>query len=360
MLNSTDFLTTLLFDPSGTMPPDLLAELENLSGVVKTASDTELNAQLIDQVFDLFIFISPDGPIESTSSLLQTRQNDFANTYRCLFTNTGRVQQQTFFQSVFDESLLKNKKAAVALLRGIISLSRMEKYRNEFAALIWHDIRSPLQSIISYLELLDREVFGEMNPGQQQIINNVIDLTDLLVDLVDELSLIHQFEEGKFQLQKSPVQLRELLDEVMRAIWVQADKKEIKILMQIEDKLPTAMFDYRGIQRLVLNLITNAVKFTPQKGVIRVEADIKKNSSGDRAFRFLVTDSGEGIPNEILPFLFDRYFRLNNKKYASRKAGFGLGLYISRLIVQSHHGEIGVYNNREGGATFYFTIPIEA
>jgi len=356
---SSEFISTLLFDPSDLLSADLRRELDQLSHVVQSSTDADLNKQLIDQVFDLFIFISPKGPAESTLSLLQTRQNDFANTYRCIFTEKAPDHSFQFFQSVFDKTILENAKSARPLFQAMISLARMEKHRNEFASLIWHDIRSPLQSIISYLELLEREVFGDMNPGQQQIINNVIDLTDLLVDLVDELSLIHQFEEGKFQLQRSPVQLRELLDEVMRAIWVQADKKEIKILMQIEDRLPTVMFDYRGIQRLALNLITNAVKFTPQKGVIRVEAEIRTGNSGERCFRFLVTDSGEGIPNELLPFLFDRYFRLSNKKYSSRKAGFGLGLYISRLIVQAHHGEIGVYNNREGGATFYFTIPIE-
>lgn len=239
---------------------------------------------------------------------------------------------------------------------GTITISRREKNKNELSAMLTHDLRSPLQSVLGYLELLQNEIFGPMNEGQHQILSNAVSLSEVIINLLEELSQVFQYESKEFIIQKSLLTVKDFLDDVLRALWIQADKKNIKFIPQIATGLPDVNADKLGIQRVLMNLLTNAISFSPVNSVVRIEVLLIPSPSGKRMIQFKIVDSGPGIPVEYMDHVFDKYYRLKDKK-PGRKKGFGLGLYVCKIIVEAHQGQIGMYNNREGGSTFYFSLP---
>lgn len=255
---------------------------------------------------------------------------------------------------IFPE-FVENKMILETVFEGIIRLARREKNRSELSAMLLHDLRSPLQSIIGYLELLQNDVFGEMNEGQHRILSNALSLGDVTVNLLEELSQVFQYESKDFRVQKSRINIKDFIDDVLRALWIQADKKNIKFVPQVASNLPDVYADKLAIQRVLMNLLTNAITFSPENGLVRIDV-MEVVTAHKPHILFQIIDTGPGIPSDRIDEIFDKYNRLKNKK-AGRKKGFGLGLYVSKLIVEAHEGQIGIHNNREGGSTFHFTLP---
>lgn len=241
------------------------------------------------------------------------------------------------------------------LLKTIFSLSNKIKGQAELAGLLIHDIRSPMQSILSYLELLQSEVFGALNEGQQKMLKNTLRLQDRILDMIEDLGEIMRFEQKSFKLYKTEFSIKALLQDVVKALWIQADKKNIKFAVSLSDETHTIIADRGALDRVLTNILTNAIRFSPENGTVRVEYSCLSNNDGKAVCQFKITDSGPGIDKEDLNLIFDKYYRVLRFKSAK---GLGLGLYASRLFVEEHQGTIGVYNNREGGATFHFQIPL--
>lgn len=239
----------------------------------------------------------------------------------------------------------------------IIKIAQKLRIQSELSSMLLHDLRSPAQSIIGYLELLEKEIFGEVNEGQKQILSNTIALGDRVIYLMEELSQVHQFENDEFELFKTRVHLREFIDDALRTLWIQADKKDIKIIPNIPHNLPDINADGQGLERVLINLLTNAIKYSPDKGTVRINVEASETSAHAPMILFKIMDSGPGIPADQINYVFDKYYRVKGRQ--RRQKGFGLGLFISKLIIEAHGGQIGVYNNREGGSTFYFTLPAQ-
>ena len=252
---------------------------------------------------------------------------------------------------------VEDTKVCKLLVRNLLHLARKQKFQFELSSMLMHDLRSPTQSIIGYLELLEKDIFGEINDGQRHILSNAISLGDRLVYLMEELSQVHQFERKEFVLTRSRIHLRDFIDEALRTLWIQADKKEIKFVPQVDKNLPDLVADGPALERVLINLITNAIKYSPEKGTVRINVQPSESTSMQQMIRFRISDSGPGVPVDKLNFIFDKYYRIRSDRRLQK--GFGLGLYISKLIVEAHGGQIGAYNNREGGSTFYFTIPVK-
>ncbi|MBD3226180.1 MAG: hypothetical protein GF313_15745 [Caldithrix sp.] len=254
------------------------------------------------------------------------------------------------------DNFFKNHKLLYPFLSSIIKLASDQERQKELSSLLLHDLRSPMQSMISYMELIHNQVFGEINTGQKQILANVIALGDNITHLLESLGLTFQFEQNQLKLNKQETDLNDLLTRTLRNLWIQADKKEIKLIPEIPSKLPHLLIDPSAIERVLMNLITNAIQHSPQKSTVQLIVKPLKSKNKHQFIQFRIIDFGDGIPSESINKVFDRYFRLSD---ASRlQKGQGLGLYISKLIVKAHDGKIGVYNNRQGGSTFYFDLPM--
>ncbi|MEJ2055105.1 MAG: ATP-binding protein [Calditrichaceae bacterium] len=274
----------------------------------------------------------------------------------CLISGTAQPKAEHFnlYLNIND---YENKSSLENCIKIILELITREMNYSNLSSLILHDLRSPAQSIGGYVDLLADGVFGELNAGQLKIIRNTSALVDKLVDLLDDLQKIYLFEINKIEIMRKKFQVKDLIEQALRSIWIQTDKKNIKLVPHIEPNLPVLNADPDAIQRVIINLLSNAIKYCPDNGTIRMEVQKIETSAKSGILNFRITDTGPGINSDEIPFIFDRYYQSSENSGKSR--GFGLGLYISKLIIEAHDGQIGVYNNREGGATFYINLPVK-
>jgi signal transduction histidine kinase len=238
------------------------------------------------------------------------------------------------------------------LIFNIINFIRITRTRDEFIGTLLHDARSPINSMIGYLELLENGVFGQLEEGQSKILFNIMTLGDMVIELIDDLNMLYQTENKAFKLKTAPFSFQKTLEEVLIAAWVQADKKDIKIHKEITSQIPKIVGDSGKIQRVMMNLIINAIKFSPEKSTITIGLNHNKESY----IQFWVADEGPGIPASDASSIFKKYY--HNIAFSKKQRGFGLGLYISKYIIEAHHGEIWFKNNPEKGATFFFSLPV--
>jgi signal transduction histidine kinase len=232
----------------------------------------------------------------------------------------------------------------------LINFLRLTRIRDDFIGSLLHDARSPINSMIGYLELLENGVFGPMDEGQSKILFNIMTLGDMVIELIDDLNMLYQIDNKAFQLKIAPFSFTKILEEVLIAAWVQADKKDIKIHKEIAAPVPRILGDSGKIQRVIMNLMINAIKFSPEKSTITLGL----KSLDDAHILFWISDEGPGIPPEEISSIFNKYY--HNIEFSRRQRGFGLGLYISKYIIEAHHGQIGVQNNPVKGATFSFSL----
>ena len=174
----------------------------------------------------------------------------------------------------------------------------------------------------------------------------------LLTHLDIHSQLLLAIEKNQFELLKSKLNLKELMEETLRALWVQADRKNIKFTSKIAPDLPGIVAYNFAMQRLLNNLIYNAIKFSPENGTVRIEVQPSDNNS----VQFQIVDSGPGLPEEQVDQVFEKFFRIIDYKH--KQKGQGLGLYICKLIAEAHGGTIKAENNIDSGMTFTFTIPL--
>ncbi len=238
----------------------------------------------------------------------------------------------------------------------IYNHARHKKNQAELSAMLIHDLRSPLQSLMSYLELIENEVFGEINDGQHKMISHALSLSEDMQGLLEELSKIYQYEQKSFVFAMEKTPLKSLLDMVLPALWVLADKKNIKFNPQIINDLPVVNIDSQAIYRVLINLVSNAINHSPENSIVRLNVQLIEKNGEPSFVQFKVIDSGKGIDAREINYIFNKFYRVKDDNV--KKGGYGLGLYISRLIIEAHKGSINAYNNREGGMTFYFTLPI--
>jgi len=229
-----------------------------------------------------------------------------------------------------------------------------ERSRMELAAMLVHDARSPLNSLVGYLELLLNEVFGDLNEGQKNIIEKAINLGDKTFDMLEDINEVYQSEQYIFRLEKESFELEKILDEVLIDLWIRADQKNIKIKKKIPNAFPTIWGDGFQLQRVFTNLLTNGIKYCAENSQILIEGHVLSPD----LVQISVIDNGGGVPEEQLKHIFDKFFRVASSKQFVK--GYGLGLYICKLIIKAHGGKIWAENNDIGGLSFHFTLPVKA
>jgi signal transduction histidine kinase len=237
------------------------------------------------------------------------------------------------------------------ILACIDQLLRREKLQHELSSMLLHDIRSPLNSLIGYLELLISGTFGKLDEGHRNILEKSIELGDDTLDLLEELSDVYMYEQDAFTLQKQAVDLTNVIESVLRTVWVKADKKNIKITKKIPQGLNQLWGDEFQIQRLLLNILMNAINYSPENSAIILDVQ----PFDEKSILISVKDNGRGLPEQELSHLFKKYYRFPQKK---NPKGHGLGLFISKIITEAHGGKIWAENQATGGLAIHITLPI--
>lgn len=232
-----------------------------------------------------------------------------------------------------------------------IALERQAKERSEFIAAISHELKTPLTSIIASGDLLSEEIQGEEQEPQRRLIQNIVHSAHSLLARLDELLDADKKGVRRPRLQLKPLDIKFLLEDVKARVSPIAKSKEQSLTLDLPDSLPIAAADAQQLEQVLLNLLTNASKFTPEGGSIILRA---KKRKADLVVE--VQDSGIGIPKEEQARLFQPYSRVESDRQSY--PGLGLGLALAKQIVELHGGKIWVESELGKGSTFAFSLPL--
>lgn len=240
---------------------------------------------------------------------------------------------------------------AILVFHDITELKRLENVRKDFVANVSHELRTPIASIKGYAETL---MGGAMeDPAYAKDFLRIIhEDSGRLAKLIDEILDLSKIESGKMNFSFRPVEIASVIKRVMSIVANQAKARSISISCNIPTGIPAVNGDEGRLAQVVLNLMDNAIKYTPEGGSVAVSA-----SAEGKSVRVDVKDTGIGIPEKDLPRIFERFYRVD-KAHSRELGGTGLGLSIAKHIVQVHKGELRVISEQGKGSTFSFTIPI--
>jgi signal transduction histidine kinase len=234
----------------------------------------------------------------------------------------------------------------------IRELQRQESVRRDLVANVSHDLRTPLASLRGYLETL--MIKGDSLPPEEQKMYLAIatQQTERLARLVAELFELAKLEAKDVSVQAESFPVSELIQDVVQKFELDAKQRQLAIRAEVEADLPFVTADIALVERVLQNLIDNALHHTPAGGTVSVAARVR-----GREVAVTVADTGSGISKDHLPHIFERLYRAD-KSRDSRSGGAGLGLAIARQIVELHGGRIAVESELGRGTTFSFSLPL--
>ena len=235
------------------------------------------------------------------------------------------------------------------LIQDLTELRKLETVRRDFIANLSHELRTPITSLKALGETL-RDGAIEQPYVARDFLDKINLEVDRLAQMVQEMGDLSRIESGEAPLQKTPVDTAEVVDRAVGRLEPQADRAGLRLETRIAPDLPRVPADEARIEQVLVNLIHNAIKFTPSGGRITVSAKI---DSGNLVVA--VSDTGVGIPEDDLPRVFERFYKADR---ARAGGGTGLGLAIARHVVEAHGGQIWVESVEGRGATFNFSIPM--
>lgn len=228
----------------------------------------------------------------------------------------------------------------------------LEQARRDVVAAVSHDLRTPLASLRAMIEAINDGVVSDeitvrryMSVAQNQVQNLSI--------LVDDLFELSQLDAGVMEWKMEPSSLRDLISDTLESLNVQATEKQIRLSGYVEPNVDPVLMNSHKVQRVLYNLVQNALRHTPADGSVVIEARPRENG---REVQVDVIDSGEGIAETDLPRIFEMFYR-GDKSRSRETGGAGLGLAIAQRIVQAHHGTLWVESRRGAGSRFSFTLP---
>jgi len=236
----------------------------------------------------------------------------------------------------------------------VTRLSELERLRAEFVGVASHELKTPINVMLGYLELLQEGIYGEISGKQGEILQTITKQANTLTRLVKRLLDISRFEASGGKIDARRVDLQKLLTTLESSFSVLAAQREISFSVNHGDGLPgTVLWDEDRINEVLGNLIANAFKFTPRRGNVAITAVPQAGGVS-----ITVEDSGAGISADQLPHIFDKFYQADNQAQAATK-GTGLGLAIAKEIVEAHGGSIAVKSRVGEGTTFVVTLPAE-
>ncbi len=260
----------------------------------------------------------------------------------------------------FIQRLVEHAAVAIENARLLQEVEEANRSKTEFISFVAHELKNPMTSIRGYTDLLKGGQVGPVNEMQVQFLGTVRSNVDRMTRLVSDLADVARIESGQLRLEMSPISVRHVVDETLRAFQGQISDKNQELIVELADDLPAIMADHTRMVQVLTNLVSNAHKYTPDGGRIwvgaRLETAPDENGAGRSVIHHWVRDTGIGMSADELQQLFTKFFRTQRGKDMAQ--GTGLGLNITKNLVERHHGTIWVESEVGHGTVFHYTIPV--
>jgi signal transduction histidine kinase len=239
------------------------------------------------------------------------------------------------------------------LQRLYLELEAASRHKSEFLASMSHELRTPLNAILGFSQLLQQKLFGELNAKQEEYVGDIRTSGQHLLSLINDVLDLSKVEAGQIELDIAPFTLRDAVERGVAMVRERASKSGVAVAAEIGPEVQVVEADERRIQQVLFNLLSNAVKFTPAGGRI----DVTAGRVGGEV-EVAVTDTGPGIARDDRERIFEEFQQTDIG--AKHHEGTGLGLALSKHLVELHGGRIWVESELGSGSRFVFRLPIEA
>lgn len=240
---------------------------------------------------------------------------------------------------------------SVTLLHDVAQLSAIDKIKSNFLAMVSHQLKSPLGSTLLQTSILLDGIVGELNEKQKDLIQKIKAKTKGMVELVNDILDVCFIEERGYITQIESLSLSETLQKAIDMMQPQAQDKNITLKVNVEENIPHINGNKSSIEAMFINLISNAIKYTPSEG--QVDIELSKNG---QHIQLKVSDTGIGIEEKDLPHIFEKFYRERSER-TKNISGTGLGLSIVKGVVEAHHGSIYVESEVGKGTKFTILLP---
>ena len=337
-------------------------------GIILVSSDRRLLS--VNQRFAEFFGVRPDEVLGRRFDELQFLIEQIfvdPGKFRALVTGTASDTEQQFTQIVAQQwpkprelelfstpvrTPDSEHLGRLYVFRDVTHEREVDRMKSEFVSLVSHELRTPLTSIKGYIDLLMDGDAGELTEEQQEYLEVAKNNADRLVALINDLLDVSRIESGRIELHPAPLDLTRLISDVAQSLRPQIEGKGHHLILELSEDLPAVLGDSDRVTQILTNLLSNAYKYTPSEGTIWVTAQVVERER----VRVNVRDTGIGLSTEEQAKLFTKFFRAKNRT-TQEVGGTGLGLTITRSLVEMHGGEITVLSTPGEGSTFSFTLP---
>ena len=257
------------------------------------------------------------------------------------------VQNSLLYSSV--------KETAAELKSANSRLQEVDKLKDEFVSLASHELRTPMTAVRSYLSMIsDPQFGGALNAQQQEYLTNATLSVNRLIQLVNDMLNISRIESGRLVLSVKAVDINQLVNEVKAEVLPRMNELGVHLVINANPNLPQVIADIDKIKEVLVNLVGNSMKFTPKGGTVTISY-VQKNDMVE----ITVADTGCGIDADDLPKLFQKFNKISNSQTANQPSGTGLGLYLSKALIELHKGKIWATSAGVGkGSEFTFSLKV--
>lgn len=232
--------------------------------------------------------------------------------------------------------------------------AKINKEKDDYVSMIVHDIRSPLSVIKGSADLLMHEYKNLTKEDVSKLLKQIVDTSNETLSMISDVLDVSKMESGKFEINKASSDLNMLLKMITDRFIVVANQSNIKLSTNLDSTMPKVNLDADKIERVVNNLLSNAIKFTPESGQIVVSSVVS-----DKFAKISVADTGIGIDDSMKTKLFNKFVQAGKTLKSGKSSSTGLGLKVSKEIVELHEGKIWIEDNKPNGAVFVFTLPLD-
>jgi signal transduction histidine kinase len=266
------------------------------------------------------------------------------------------IENARLFEQVYRSTQLlemKVQERTKQLSSALEEVQKISKTKSEFISAVSHELRTPLTSIKGYASILITGKMGEIPEKVKERLEKINKHSDNLVKLINDLLDISRIESRRIEMNMLPHHLKDIIENTQDILTPQLKDKNINLVVGLDENVPHIPMDASQIERVFINLISNAIKFTPENGTITIKAIKNKN---ENKTTITVSDTGIGIREDAINKIFDEFYRVDNEINQNVK-GTGLGLTLCKKIVEAHKGTIWLTSKVHKGSTFHFTLP---